>query len=123
MKFMESFLANRPKVTAPESQIGESPLDEMPYRDVLDVDDGFGGGLSRSGGFQSLRSALLEAGSVVVPGSEPTIQHSHHRVSDLPQETIEQQEPTVELVQSNGRIEKVIVTCSCCRRIELDCTY
>ena len=32
-------------------------------------------------------------------------------------------EPTVELITNNGRIEKVVVTCSCSRRIELDCTY
>jgi hypothetical protein len=27
------------------------------------------------------------------------------------------------LITNNGRIEKVVVTCSCSRRIELDCTY
>lgn len=120
MKFMESFLANRPKVAAPESHAGLPPIEEVPYRDLLDGDDSFGGGLSRSGGFQSLRSALLEAGSVVQPKSE----HSERiGVPDGSGEGKTLEAPTVELVTNAGRIEKVIVTCTCCRRIELDCSY
>ncbi|MEI6714548.1 MAG: hypothetical protein WCO60_12395 [Verrucomicrobiota bacterium] len=123
MKFMESFLANRPKVAAPEPQGDGIDVEGGAYGDLLDGDDGFGGGLSRSGGFQSLRSALLEAGNVVVPGAEPPVNQMGHGNSDSQQEPLVHQEPTVELVSNNGRIEKVIVTCSCCRRIELDCTY
>lgn len=29
----------------------------------------------------------------------------------------------IELVQTNGRVERIIVTCSCCNRIELECKY
>lgn len=31
--------------------------------------------------------------------------------------------PQIELVRNGGRIERIIVTCSCCNRIELDCRY
>jgi hypothetical protein len=31
--------------------------------------------------------------------------------------------PQVELVESNGRVESIIVTCTCCNRIELQCQY
>jgi hypothetical protein len=29
----------------------------------------------------------------------------------------------VELIQAGGRVERIIVTCSCCNRIELQCQY
>jgi hypothetical protein len=31
--------------------------------------------------------------------------------------------PQVELVQSGGKVDKIIVTCTCCNRIELKCQY
>ena len=31
--------------------------------------------------------------------------------------------PRVELVQNDGKVERIIVTCSCCNRIELQCKY
>jgi hypothetical protein len=31
--------------------------------------------------------------------------------------------PQVEWVEENGRIARIIVTCSCCQRIELACDY
>jgi len=31
--------------------------------------------------------------------------------------------PQVELVQNKGRVERIIVTCTCCKRIELQCQY
>ena len=32
-------------------------------------------------------------------------------------------EPRVEIVNGDGRINRIIVTCTCCKRIELDCEY
>lgn len=31
--------------------------------------------------------------------------------------------PSVELQEVNGVIRRIVVTCSCCRTIELDCLY
>jgi hypothetical protein len=31
--------------------------------------------------------------------------------------------PKVELVNRDGQIERIIVTCTCCKRIELECRY
>lgn len=131
MKFMESFLANRPKVGAPESDPSAPALDDAAYSGLLGGDvGGFGDELPQSGGFQSLRTALLEAGSVVSARHRDQQHHSSsvegaskETQSDLGSEGVVHQEPTVELITNEGRIEKVIVTCSCCRRIELDCTY
>jgi hypothetical protein len=126
---MDSYLANRPKMPASEHLETLDPSEGMAFRDPLDGAESFMSALPQTGGFQSLKSALLEAGSVLdaeevsranrqkeaAAGLEA---HGHgaghdHRLT----------EPTVELVTNNGRIEKVIVTCSCSRRIELDCTY
>jgi hypothetical protein len=35
----------------------------------------------------------------------------------------EQDEPKVEFVQNGGKVERIIVTCTCCKRIELKCEY
>ena len=32
-------------------------------------------------------------------------------------------EPNVEIVESEGRITRIVVTCRCCEKIELDCQY
>jgi hypothetical protein len=125
---MDSYLANRPKL--PDSDHLESldPTEGMAFRDPIEGVDSFMSALPRTGGFQSLKSALLEAGSVMdaadvsrasrqkeassgVAGAGGHGAHDHS------------EEPTVELITNNGRIEKVVVTCSCSRRIELDCTY
>jgi len=34
-----------------------------------------------------------------------------------------QDEPNIELVQNGGKVERIIVTCTCCKRIELKCEY
>ena len=79
--------------------------------------DMYGGGISAGAGFQSLRDALLEVGSVVDPSEVQKTNvgggemHSHRG------------EPTVEAVTSNGRVEKIVVTCSCGERIEIECCY
>jgi hypothetical protein len=31
--------------------------------------------------------------------------------------------PQIELVQNGGKIERIIVTCTCCKRIEMQCQY
>jgi hypothetical protein len=125
---MDSYLANRPKL--PDSDHLESldPTEGMAFRDPVEGVDSFMSALPRTGGFQSLKSALLEAGSVMdaadvsrasrqkeaSAGASGAGIHGAHDHSE---------EPTVELITNNGRIEKVVVTCSCSRRIELDCTY
>ena len=80
--------------------------------------DSFMAGLPQTGGFQSLKSALLEAGSIV----DPADAHRSQRAKDAAAEG-HAAEPSVEVITHEGRIEKVIVTCSCCRTIELECTY
>ena len=67
-------------------------------------------------GFQSLRDALLEAGSVVDPGeiqktSSAADGHAHRG------------EPSVEAITNNGRVEKIVVTCSCGEKMEIECSY
>lgn len=32
-------------------------------------------------------------------------------------------EPQVELVQENGKVQRIVVTCTCCKRIEIECEY
>jgi hypothetical protein len=55
----------------------------------------------------------LEAGSVVAIGDL-------HRGSAAAQHKAE---PSVEAISNNGRIEKIIVTCSCGEKIEIECNY
>lgn len=114
---MDSYLSNRPKVPASafESMDGTEGL---AFHDPLAEADGFMAGLPKTGGFQSLKSALMEAGSVVDPADVERSQRLKESRHEGPV-----QEPTVEVISNEGRIEKVIVTCSCCRKIELECTY
>ena len=125
---MDSYLANRPKLPASEHLESLDPTEGMAFRDPIEGEDSFMSALPRTGGFQSLKSALLEAGSVMdaadvnranrqKDASLGTGSLGHHGAHD------HSAEPTVELITHNGRIEKVVVTCSCSRRIELDCTY
>jgi hypothetical protein len=122
---MESYLSNRPKL--PGSFESMDPSEGLAFQDPLASTDNFLAGLPRTGGFQSLKSALLEAGSVVDPADVDRAQRNkesqalqaggaHHHEEHFG-------EPSVELIKNNGRIEKVIVTCSCSKRIELDCSY
>lgn len=112
---MDSYLENRPKVDPSSPFGGGMPADGLAYRDPLEGVDSFMGGLPQTGGFQSLKSALLEAGSIVDPADAhaPRRSGAHGTAS----------EPSVEVITSEGRIEKVVVTCVCCRKIELECTY
>jgi hypothetical protein len=114
---MDSYLTNRPKVDPSAAFDAGMPADGLAFRDPMDGHDTFMSSLPQTGGFQSLKSALLEAGSVM----DPADANRPHRSKDALQAG--QAEPSVELITHEGRIEKVIVTCSCCRTIELDCTY
>jgi hypothetical protein len=125
---MDSFLANRPKLPGSDHLESLDPTDGMAFRDPIEGVDSFMSALPRTGGFQSLKSALLEAGSVMDAADVHRANRQrdastgagapgHHGAHD------HSAEPTVELITNNGRIEKVVVTCSCSRRIELDCTY
>lgn len=42
---------------------------------------------------------------------------------EAPSETEELEAPEIELVQDNGRIRRIIVTCTCCKTIEIECEY
>jgi hypothetical protein len=35
----------------------------------------------------------------------------------------EQKEPQIELVNREGSVERIVITCTCCQRIELQCEY
>lgn len=130
MKFMESFLANRPKIDsgaggAPDA-VGSESISPYGMAGGLEAEGAFGMGFaSPGGGFRSLRDALLENGSVVEPGKTGSLPlASKGDPREAPGTTIhEGSEPTVELVMDGDRIAKVVVTCACCRKIELDCTY
>lgn len=114
---MDSYLSNRPKVPA-ESFDSSFAADGLAYNDPLGGHESFMAGLPQTGGFQSLKSALMEAGSIVDPAEALRRQRSKETPADGPLA-----EPSVEVITHEGRIEKVIVTCSCCRKIELDCAY
>ncbi len=32
-------------------------------------------------------------------------------------------EPKIELIELDGSVERIVITCSCCKRIELQCEY
>lgn len=108
---MESYLSGRSKI-APQ----DLPAAADPSGSMMSGLDAFGGGLSQGSGFQSLRDALLEVGSVVDPsevhkGPSGTESHSHRG------------EPSVEAITNNGRVEKIVVTCSCGEKVEIECCY
>ncbi|MEY5014093.1 MAG: hypothetical protein RIS92_451 [Verrucomicrobiota bacterium] len=133
---MESFLADR-------SPVPDGTSADFDYSSLaLGDDSGFGmngfGGDSASGGFVSLfdvygvgrhggkavdaaavvDSEYHDAGSSSAIGamSGPSSQGS----AEAPMATVE---PHVEVVTVNGRVEKIIVTCSGPCRVELDCSY
>jgi hypothetical protein len=115
---MDSYLSNRPKMDSTAGFDAGMPADGLAYRDPMEGHDAFMASLPQTGGFQSLKTALMEAGSVM---SASDLQRSNHAKGALAEG--QTAEPSVELITHEGRIEKVIVTCSCCRTIELDCTY
>lgn len=44
-------------------------------------------------------------------------------IATQPEKRVAHEESKLELVQENGRIQQVIVTCRCGERIVLDCAY
>ena len=114
---MDSYLANRPKIEAANPYDSGVAMDGLAFGDAVGGEH-FMAGLPRTGGFQSLKSALVEAGSVVDP-SQMQLRPARAKEG---KDTLAP-EPTVEVITHEGRIEKVIVTCSCCRTIELECSY
>lgn len=124
---MDSYLANRPKMPASDHLESLDPTEGMAFREPMEGVDSFMSALPRTGGFQSLKSALLEAGSVMDAADVSRASRQRDAATGggagFHGEHDHSVEPTVELITNNGRIEKVVVTCSCSRRIELDCTY
>lgn len=119
---MDSYLSNRPKVD-PAAAFNAGfdagmPADGLAYGNAMESHESFMASLPQTGGFQSLKSALLEAGSIVNPADAHRANHAKGSLTEG-----QTAEPSVEVITHEGRIEKVIVTCSCCRTIELECTY
>jgi hypothetical protein len=115
---MDSYLANRPKIEAANPYDAGVSMDGLAFGEPVGGEH-FMAGIQSAGGFKSLKSALLEAGSVVDPSQMHTRQP---RLKDGGKD-FAMAEPTVEVIVHEGRIDKVIVTCSCCRTIELECSY
>lgn len=67
----------------------------------------------RSGDFQPfLRPSLSPDKSSVVTSGIDNSQSGH-----------EGDEPKIELVNREGCVERIVITCSCCKQIELECEY
>jgi hypothetical protein len=68
---------------------------------------------ARENGFQPLFAAR---------GAELASAGSARRIENVPEpELIDA--PQIELVQENGTVQRIIVTCTCCQRIEIECEY
>jgi hypothetical protein len=70
-----------------------------------------------------------QEGVVIVPKPEPTFQPLFPAGSPA-EDRAEQAAkgpaeagPQIELIQNRGKVERIIVTCTCCKRIELQCEY
>ena len=132
---MESFLAD--KAPVPDGTSADFDYSSL----TLGDDSSFGmngfGGEHGSGGFVSLfdvygvgRAGTPSLEAPLVVDSEvsdaggvsglATISHVAHGSSEGSTTMVE---PHVEVVTVNGRIEKIIVTCSGPCRVELDCSY
>jgi hypothetical protein len=75
--------------------------------------------------------AARKAGSAALSKSEPgfrsLVTHESAPKPDAPPKPAPAAEteptPQIELIENEGRIERIIVTCTCCKRIELQCQY
>jgi hypothetical protein len=130
---MESFLANRSH--APEGADTDFDYSSLSLGDESGFGaNGFAGDHGASGGFVSLfdvygvgrsgakvgdSSVLLDASGADGAHGEVSSSVIHH----AGETSLAPVEPQVEVVTVNGRIEKIIVTCSGPCRVELDCTY
>lgn len=90
---LQDFLAGRSEISAELGRTSDAPPSEV-------------------GGFQS----LLTARQGNLPGN------GGRRLQDVPARE-SGEGPQIELVQENGVVKKIVVTCICCQRIELDCEY
>ena len=64
-------------------------------------------------GFQPfLRPTSAEQGALSLPA----------KTAD-PQRGYEATEPKIELLDRDGTVERIVITCVCCQRIELQCEY
>jgi hypothetical protein len=82
--------------------------------------------------FLENRPIVAQRGTVIPPpkaepGFQPLFapgavqsQHAHQAPAS---QTQQEAEPRIELIQSGGKVERIIVTCTCCNRIELQCQY
>ena len=90
---LQDFLAGRPSIASDRTASAGSAAQET--------------------GFQSLLSARVASLS---PGG------SARRIES--QDAGERLEaPQIELVQEGGVVRRIVVTCTCCQRIELECEY
>lgn len=132
---MESFLADR-------SPVPDGTSADFDYSSLsLGDDSSFGmngfGGDHAAGGFVSLfdvygvgRSGAKTSESPMVVDSDmgdpsggsalTVMSNISHPSSEA---SVPMVEPHIEVVTVNGRVEKIIVTCSGPCRVELDCTY
>lgn len=72
-----------------------------------------GAATSEGSGFQS----LLTAGATKLSGESGGRRLTGGRAVET------QEAPLIELVQENGVVKRIVVVCTCCQRIELDCEY
>jgi hypothetical protein len=86
--------------------------------------------------FLQNRPSLATASRYVRPAIEPGFQPflrpaspGQQEVSSLPSHqantalTVEEAEPQIQLMDRDGSVERIIITCVCCKRIELQCEY
>lgn len=67
--------------------------------------------------FQPLFTALREQ----TPRLETGVRPAAHVANAAARPLLDS--PEIELVQENGKVVRIIVTCTCCQRIELECDY
>jgi len=61
-----------------------------------------------------------------VPGFQPMLSPNAPmmpRAEAAPDDAGREGSPQIELIENGGKLERIIVTCTCCNRIELQCQY
>ncbi len=90
---LQDYFAGRPSVSAGRTAPAPPATDEGAFRPLF-----------------ATRSAELEASG------------GARRIEAQPEPEL-LDEPQVELVQENGKVQRIVVTCTCCKRIEIECEY
>jgi hypothetical protein len=68
---------------------------------------------SRPGQFQPFSTTRgTDLASLGAPGRLPSASESERREA-----------PQVELVEEEGKVRRIVVTCTCCEKIEIECEY